>query len=267
MAAHRNMRRRRGADHGGHADERWLLTYADMITLLMALFMVMFSIASVDQGKYEELTRSLKNAFSGQILSGGTSFQQTGASPDESAQPTAEPPVPAIRPPAEDGPRITPAGKQEDEEFLQVKRQVDEYARERGLQDQVSTEIARRGLVIRLLTDRVLFDSGSASLRPEGRPLLDAMSRLLRAEVRHPIVVEGYTDRVPIRTAQFPTNWELSAVRATSVLRYLIRHGVAAGRLSSAGYGALHPADTNATNPGRRRNRRVEIVLTRLTTP
>jgi chemotaxis protein MotB len=129
----------------------------------------------------------------------------------------------------------------------------------------VSTEIARRGLVIRLLTDKVLFDSGSAQLRDEGRPLLTQIARLLKTEVRHPIVVEGYTDKVPIRTGQFPTNWELSAVRSTSVLRSLIRDGVAPRRLSSAGYGALSPIDSNATEGGRRRNRRVEIVLTRLT--
>jgi chemotaxis protein MotB len=267
MAAHRSMRRRRGGDHGGHADERWLLTYADMITLLMALFMVMFSISSVKEGKYEQLTRSLKDAFSGQIFTGGTSFQQTGASAGGNSQPTAEPPIPALRPITGKIPSMGSASEEEDEDFRQVKSEVEEYTQTQGLKQKVTAEITRRGLVIRMLTDDVLFNSGEANLRPEGRPLLDEMSRLLKAEVRHPIVVEGYTDRVPISTAQFPTNWELSAVRATSVLRYLIRHGVAPGRLSSAGYGALHPVDTNASETGRRRNRRVEIVLTRLTKP
>ena len=267
MAAHRSTRRRRGGDHGGHADERWLLTYADMITLLMALFMVMFSISSVKEGKYEELTRSLKEAFSGQIFTGGTSFLQTGASAGGNSQPTAEPPIPALRPVTGKVPSMGSASEAEDEDFRQVKREIEEYSQIEGIQGKVTAEIARRGLVIRMLTDDVLFDPGQANLRPEGRPLLDKIARVLRAEVRHPIVVEGYTDRVPINTAQFPTNWELSAVRATSVLRYLIRDGVAPQRLSSAGYGALHPIDTNASDAGRRNNRRVEIVLTRLTKP
>ena len=264
MAAHRGMRRRRGGDQGGHADERWLLTYADMITLLMALFMVMFSISTVKDGKYDQLTRSLKDAFSGQIFTGGTSFREQGSSAGGNAQPTAEPPIPALCPITGKIPSMGSASEKEDEDFRQVKREIEDYAQTQGLEAKVSAEIARRGLVIRMLTDDVLFDSGRATLRPEGRPLLDKMARVLRAEVRHPIVVEGYTDKVPVDTAQFPTNWELSAVRSTSVLRYLIRGDVSPGRLSAAGYGALHPADTNGTERGRMRNRRVEIVLTRL---
>src|SRR5215210_4726450 len=98
-----------------HADERWLLTYADMITLLMALFMVMFSIASVDEDKYNELTRSLKDAFSGQVLSGGAAFLEQGASPDQAAQPSVTPPIPAIRPPGERvSPSTSPASVRED---------------------------------------------------------------------------------------------------------------------------------------------------------
>ena len=259
-------RRRKGAGHGAeHADERWLLTYADMITLLMALFMVMFSMASVNTSKYEELTRSLQDAFSGKVLSGGTSFQTSGASPSETEQAVPEPPIPAIKPPLEwqaenDG----GARAQELDDLAQVKRQVDQYAREHNLEHQVKTQIDRRGLVIRLLTDKVLFDSASATLKPRARPLLTSLAGILRAEVRHPVLVEGHTDNAPINTPQYPTNWELSTLRSTTVVRYLIREGVASRRLSAVGYGALRPIASNHSAIGRRRNRRVEIVLSRI---
>ena len=108
----------------------------------------------------------------------------------------------------------------------------------------------------------MLYDSGSATLNPQSRPLLDRIAQLLRTEFDHPIVVEGHTDDQPIASGQFPSNWELSAQRATAVVRYFIRDHVAPGRLAASGYGAMHPLTSNATATGRARNRRVEIVLT-----
>jgi chemotaxis protein MotB len=126
----------------------------------------------------------------------------------------------------------------------------------------VETTIARRGLVVRVLTDKVLFDSGSAEIKPAAKPLLDALARLLKTQVRNPIQVEGNTDNVPV-SGSFPSNWELSTARATAVVRSLIRVGVWPGRLGATGYADRHPIATNATEAGRRRNRRVEIVLLR----
>jgi chemotaxis protein MotB len=124
--------------------------------------------------------------------------------------------------------------------------------------------IERRGLVVRVLTDKLLFDSGQATLQPEGDPLLEEVAMLLNVDKTHPITVEGNTDTQPIATSQFPSNWELSTARATTVVRFLIAHGVSAERLAAAGYAALHPVDSNATAAGRARNRRVDIVLMRL---
>jgi chemotaxis protein MotB len=109
-----------------------------------------------------------------------------------------------------------------------------------------------------------LFDSGSASLQSEGMPLLDEIGKLLNLAPQHPITVEGNTDNQPIATAQFPSNWELSTDRATTVVRWLFGHGVAESRLSAAGYSDLHPVTSNATAAGRAKNRRVDIVLQRL---
>ncbi len=161
-------------------------------------------------------------------------------------------------------PQKSSAAEREDEDFKELKRKIDQYAKEHGLQDKLQTTIARRGLVIRLLTDRVLFASGSAHLEPASSQLLTVLSRLLVAEVRHPIVVEGHTDSRPINSAQFPTNWELSTSRATQVVRFFIRHDVAAKRLQAAGVAAQRPISSNSSDFGRSRNRRVEIVLVRL---
>jgi chemotaxis protein MotB len=267
MSSHRGRRGRRG--HGGHDgehenDERWLLTYADMITLLMALFMVLFSISSVNTSKFESLQRAMQDAFSGKILSGGKSIQQTGAD-TASERAAATPPIPAIQAITQQlaADKKSTAAAKENEDFKSLKQQIDSYAKDHNLSDKLQTTVARRGLVIRLLTDKVLYNSGSATLNPASAPLLDRIGSLLRTEFDHPIVVEGHTDDQGIASAQYPTNWELSAARATAVVRFFIRDHVAAGRLAASGYGAEHPITTNATPDGRARNRRVEIVLTR----
>jgi chemotaxis protein MotB len=268
MSARGGGRRRRRGGHGHDGehenDERWLLTYSDMITLLMALFMVLFSISSVNTSKFESLQRAMQDAFSGKILSGGKAIQATGSDTDAS-RPAATPPIPAIQAITQqlDAARQSKAQARENEDFRQLKQQIDSYARAHGLTAKLETTIARRGLVIRLLTDKVLYDSGSATLNPQSGPLLDRIAQLLRTEFGHPIVVEGHTDNQPIASGRFPSNWELSAGRATAVVRYFIRDHVAAGRLAASGYGAMHPLTANATAAGRARNRRVEIVLTR----
>jgi chemotaxis protein MotB len=237
--------------------------------------MVLFAISSVNTSKFELLSKSLQEAISGKIVSGGASLQESGAT-DKTERSAPEPPIPAIQPviqtessTSERGttptaPASTSAAAHEEEDFRELKRKIDAYAREHGLQSKLQATVARRGLVIRLLTDRVLFASGQARLEPASEGLLTAISRLLVTEVRHPIVVEGHTDNRPISSGPFPTNWELSTARATQVVRYFIRHGVAPHRLQAAGVAAQRPIASNFSEFGRSRNRRVEIVLLRL---
>jgi chemotaxis protein MotB len=257
-------RRRRGGAQP-ESEERWLLTYADMITLLMALFMVLFSITSVNKAKLQVLSESLQEAFSGNVLPGGNSIRDTGAS-EKTERPSSEPPIPAITPITDKAKEkdTAAAARKEQDDFKRLKEKIDAYARSHGLEDTVQTVIARRGLVIRLLTDRVLFDSGAADLKPQATPVLSQVAQLLRTEGRHPVMVEGHTDGVPIRGSAFPTNWELSTARASRVVRFLIDGDVTQGRLSAAGYASLHPIASNDTAAGRSRNRRVEVVLTRI---
>jgi chemotaxis protein MotB len=269
MSARRSNRggKRRHGGGGGEAEseERWLLTYADMITLLMALFMVLFSITSVNKAKLEVLSKTLQDAFSGKVLPGGESIQSTGADPKSVSAPTAAPNIPAITTLVSSTSATSSAAARakEQEDFRRLKEQIDSYARQKGVQDKVQSVIAQRGLVIRLLTDRVLFDSGAAELKPEATPVLSKVAEIVAREGKHQVMVEGHTDPVPIHGSLFPTNWELSTARASRVVRFLIGGGVARRRLSAAGYASLHPIADNATAAGRSRNRRVEIVLLR----
>jgi chemotaxis protein MotB len=260
-------RRRRHTDGGHESEERWLLTYADMITLLLALFVVLFAISSVNVSKLKTLQQSLKDAFSGRVLDGGEAIMQTGESVvvrTMQTAPTVIPRTPSIGRPSDPTAAAALEARREEDELQQLKRQLDAYAAAHGFKSQVETVVTRRGLVVRLLTDNVLFDSGQAVLKSQGMPLLGEVGTLLGVDRIHPIVVEGHTDDVPISTSQFASNWELSTARASQVVRYLIGRSVPAQRFGAAGYADLHPLTTNATAAGRSRNRRVEVVLQRI---
>ncbi|HEX5308113.1 MAG TPA: flagellar motor protein MotB [Solirubrobacteraceae bacterium] len=278
MVARASVRSRRRAKDAGHGNgERWLLTYADMITLLLALFMVLFSISSVNISKYKEVQKSLKAAFSGDILPGGKSIAQQGATNNASHSPTSSElqalaplPATASAPQSENGSAhasvsTMAASQQEAGEFVRIKHELDAYAAAHGFGAKVHTAIESRGLVIRVLTDDLLFESGQAALESRAGGLLSEISQLLGVDQTHRIDVEGNTDNIPISGA-FPSNWELSTARASTVVRYLIEHGVSASRLTAAGYADERPIASNATAAGRALNRRVEIVMQRLYT-
>ncbi|HEY6780202.1 MAG TPA: flagellar motor protein MotB [Thermoleophilaceae bacterium] len=257
----RGGRRRGGAAEGGD-DERWLLTYADMITLLMALFMVLFSISSVNTSKFESLQRALDDAFSGRILPGGKGITDAGGAEKTTDRAQAVPPIPALKVVGQMPPNAAQSVAKEDEDFEALKRQIDAYAAKHGIADKIETSLRQRGLVIRVLTDKLLFDSAQASVKPPGTALLGRVAQLLGTDT-HAISVEGHTDNLPIATARYPSNWELSTARASSVVRALSGAGLPQQRFEAAGYAALHPIDSNSTDAGRTRNRRVEIVLLR----
>ena len=274
MARNSGRRRMGGEEEAEESDERWLLTYADMITLLMALFMVLFSISSVNVSKFVTLQRSLQDAFSGRILPGGRALKESGGSTTSptvaATPPTSAPAVSSDG--AGKGAQVdakaaaAAAAKAEEKDFKALKARVDAYVDKHGLQSKVTTLVTKDGLVIRLLTDKLLFSSGSATVAPGGRGLLTKVGGLLRAENQHVIRVRGFIDPVPIHTAAFPSNWELSAGRAASVVRAFAEAGVAPERLEAAGRAALDPLTSNATALGRARNRRVEVLLPRVST-
>jgi chemotaxis protein MotB len=263
-------RRHKGGHHEEEHEneERWLVSFADMMTLLFCLFMVLFAISSVNTSKFEALQRALQDAFSGKILSGGAAVMETGNDqPPE--KPASEPPLPAMTPLqalAETSERqtVSQAAKKEEEDFKALKAKIDRLVEREGLTGKVQTTVRKRGLVVELLTDNVFFDSGQAALKPGAMSLLDKLGDVLRVEDVHPVVVEGHTDSQPIATSQYPSNWELSGARASAVVRAFVSDGVTRGRISGALYGAENPTASNATAEGRSRNRRVDVILTRL---
>ena len=282
---HGGGRRRGGGAQHEESNERWLLTYADMITLLMALFMVLFSISSVNVSKWITLQRSLKAAFSGNILPGGKAIAKPGASANASHAPSSVD-VQAIVPvtansastlqsssthgaassAAAASAPTQAASEHQAALFAQIKREIDAYAKAHGFGQKVQTSIEPRGLVIRVLTDDLLFASGQATLSPRSTSLLDEISQLVNLAGEHPVNVEGNTDDVPIHSSLYPSNWELSTARASTVVEFLSEHGVSPARLTATGYADQHPIASDATAAGRARNRRVEIVVQRVDT-
>jgi chemotaxis protein MotB len=212
---------------------RWLLTYADMITLMLALFIILFAMSTISRVKVQEFAKLVSAGFDNtwsvnQPPNGGTNGEQSF---------NASANIPAIQ------------------------QELEKYVQSHKLQNQVQVRMDRRGLVITLLSDRSFYDSGSAELRPETLPILDAIYGFLKKD-QNLIRVEGNTDNVPIHTAQYPTNWELSAARAVGVARYLVEHdGLDPERVSAAGYGEYRPRKPNDTDADRQANRRVDIVL------
>jgi chemotaxis protein MotB len=272
MAGHgRKKRAHHEEEHEN--EERWLVSFADMMTLLFCLFMVLFAISSVNTSKFEALQRSLKDAFSGAVLSGGHSMLNSGSDEQKTKQSSVEPPLPSLRPltalnntSAKSPGDAEKQAQAEQQDFNALKRRIDKLAKDSGLQGKVQTTVRRRGLVIQLLTDKVFFASGDATLKPAASHLVDKIAGVVRDERRHPVVVEGHTDSQPISGSHYPSNWELSGARAGAVVRDFAANGVLARRMSLAGFASQEPIASNSTPEGREKNRRVEIVLSRIHT-
>jgi chemotaxis protein MotB len=279
MSAARRHKKHHHEEHENH--ERWLVSGYDMMTLLFAVFVVLFAISSTNVSKVKALQQSLQEAFSGPVLSGGQAMMQTGdtsagqrsaSNAPIPAQTPAEAVKAAMRPDSgsaaqEAAAAASNAAKlaaQEQQDFEALKRRIDALVEQAGLGSKVSTTVTRRGLRVRLLTDKLFSASGSALINAAAVPTLDKIGAIIAEEAKHPVEVEGHTDDRPIATSQYPSNWQLSGARAGAVVQRLTGAGVAGKRVSLAGYAAQAPVAGNATPAGRARNRRVEIVLTRL---
>ena len=264
-----------------HPDERWLLTYADMITLLMALFMVLYAMSMVNKTKFEALRLTLKQSFSGAILTGGSSIldhgavasSQTQAQSDlqgrNSAVPDAFAPAPVTKNAQEAGTAQANAGAARKAELAQesqlqaAKLKVESAIRAAHLEGKAKAFIDRRGLVIRLVTDQVLFALGSYELRPQADPLLTHIAKAIEP-LPNAVHVEGYTDSLPC-SCTFG-NYGLSFNRAQTVLEFMGPRGFTIGDRHDAvavPYGVRHPLSPNSATAGNPRNRRVDIVILR----
>lgn len=233
----------------------WMNTYADMVTLLLAFFVLLYSFSAIDVERFREVMSALQHSFMGRtgILEG---------TPD---------------PGSEEGERLDrdemPGSMEEivlgerEQAMLEKLSGLEEtyedivsFLQEAGMEDDIRLHLEERGIVIEL-PEKVLFDIGRAEIKTEFISTLDLLAEVL-ADIDNRIIVEGHTDNVPISTLLYPTNWELSVARAVSVARFFVEgHGLEPKRFVAKGYGEFNPVDTNETPEGRARNRRVNIVV------
>lgn len=273
-------KRKKKAKHEEHVDESWLIPYADLLTLLLALFIVLFASSSVDAKKFE----AVSDAFNSIFTSGtgvleqssivveddaGSQTQSTDQETDANADTTL---------PEEEATELT-AEEQEIQDFLNEQSARDEaiaqdqaelreiqeilnaYIAENGLSDQFATELLDEGLLL-TIRDSILFQSGSADVQASYREVAGEVSDLLEFDPPRNVIITGHTDNVPIGNAAFSSNWELSVMRAVNFMKLVIENPELDPRWFSAkGFGEFQPIASNDTEEGRAANRRVEVLI------
>ncbi|MEX1201205.1 MAG: flagellar motor protein MotD [Methylophaga sp.] len=260
-------RRKRHEEHENH--ERWLVSYADFITLLFAFFVVMYAISSVNEGKYRVLSETLETVFtkpnrSAEPIQIGELSRGEGprvASPGTPEVPTFDielPEIPKQPAPGEDNSN-EPPGEESIEDIEQLNKQLSSALSVLIENEDVSIKQTEDWLEVEIKSN-FLFGSGEARLASAAVPVIGQIADVL-APVANPIQVEGFTDNIPISTPRFPSNWELSASRAASVVNLMSRFGVEPERMSAIGYGEFKPIADNNTEIGRQKNRRVVLVI------
>lgn len=254
----RSRRRKKYFDsNDNESHERWLVSYADFITLLFAFFVVMYSISSVNNEKYEHLSEALDEAFSTKHK-----FERV----IEPIQIGVE--KKSIEPIIVDNPIIEEVIKQKQlsEEILRERRQLQLISEqfEDVMQPYIENdliEVKKKDFWIELeMNSQLLFLSGEAELASKAIPVIRKIAEVVR-RMKNVISIEGHTDNISINTLEFPSNWDLSSARATTVVREFVKNGISAKRLSAVGYGEFHPVADNNSEEGRIKNRRVVLVL------
>jgi chemotaxis protein MotB len=277
----RRKHRDSGHDEEHESAERWLVTYADMLTLLMVLFIVMFAMSTVDANKFEQLKESLAGAFGGtpDLVSGGGNSgggtDGSSAAPMDIAGATGAgsgAPNPDTNNAVEDleavqkadrakASRNQKAAKAEVEKLEKLRDQMAKALKAAHLEGQVQFQIDERGLVVRVLTSGVVFGGDSAALRPEGQRILRALVPALD-KVPNALEVSGHTNQLKVATRNYPSSWELSTARASSVVRFLLQfRGLTANRMTAAGYADQRPLYPPSDPRAVVMNRRVEVVV------
>lgn len=231
-------------EHENH--ERWLVSYADFITLLFAFFVVMYAISSVNEGKYRILSDSLESAFGK-----ATRVQEKADGAQLQLPLHGNLGLPKSR--------VSEAVRRERAQMTGIARDILKVLAPLVSEGKVRVTQTARGVSVEINAS-VLFAPGEAKLTEQSGQALTAVAVILKND-RHAIQVEGHTDNLPISNIFFPSNWELSAVRASSVVRLFIDNGIADNRLQAVGHGPNQPVASNATPEGRARNRRVAVTI------
>lgn len=245
--------------------ERWLLTYSDLITLLMILFIVLYSISNVNSAKYDKLSQSLNSALNTGILPGedsvlenGSGIIDDGTNNSSSTDNSANTDNNSLNT-TQNGDSVSEY-KAEKKEFSKLREDISEIVNDSNLKGNVSITMESRGLIISF-SDQLFFDSGKSEIKDNMEDTFDDIAKLLN-RTDNLISVEGHTDNVPIHNSEYSSNWQLSSMRAVNVVEYLINnYNINPSRLSAIGYGEYRPVADNKTKDGRIKNRRVDIVL------
>ncbi|MFT9371678.1 flagellar motor protein MotB [Paenibacillus polymyxa] len=267
MRARAKRRGRQGG--GGDQRDRWMITYADLITLLLIFFVVMYAMSSLDAKKYDVVVQSLQDTFHK-----GDSILEQGSGITGTADRYTSKNPPATKQPASNkkesgSTKLTEreqAFRKQEKELQNLMGVIQEYITDNKLQNQIFVSDQPRGIVI-TLNDRFLFDQGRAALKQGSANTLSKLASLFR-DLKTPISIEGHTDNIPFtrssNSSTYKDNWELSGARALSVLRFFIdREQLSPSGFQYAGYADTRPVGDNSTEAGRQKNRRVEITVLR----
>ncbi len=273
-----NRRRRAKKEGPSHQQERWLITYADLLTLLLIFFVIMYGVSSVDAEKYAAVSSSLQTTFqagnnildggpkitgeSGQQLPGSEGDDEGQAGDDQGAEIVPDEPEEEENPAQEEPTERELQFREQERQLAGFLQTINSYISENGLEDQIFVADQPQGISI-TLSDRFLFDVGRANLKSGASGILDRLSSLF-GTVDATISIEGHTDNQPITGGRYTDNWELSGDRALSVLRYFVDvRGLTPSQFQYAGYADTRPVGNNSTAQGRQQNRRVEITVLR----
>ncbi|MBM7551353.1 flagellar motor protein MotB [Thalassobacillus pellis] len=245
-----SRRKKRRKQEEEHMDESWLVPYADILTLLLALFIVLFAASSIDAQKFQQIASSFNN-----VLDGGSSIMEYQApkQPELESLPIVE---------EEKKPLEEKSDKQKDKEELEeLQRKINKYIKQNKLDDALQTKLTEEGLLV-TLQDGALFDSASAKVRAEDAELAREISELLVLNPPRKIIISGHTDNVPINNHEFESNWHLSVMRSVNFMKILLENEkLNPSYFSARGLGEYEPIATNETVEGRAKNRRVEILI------
>lgn len=261
-------KKRRHEDHEEHVDESWLIPYADLLTLLLALFIVLFASGQTNQQKLEQISRSMQGAFSGGMglmeffgvtqpirgedeLSRNTIYEDPSGDPEGSGQGAGE----------DSGDGESETERREHANLDALKGELDSYITDNSLATELETTLGGHYVMI-TIRDQALFASGSAQIKSEAAVLAAAIADILVSYPDYEVTVSGHTDDVPISTSLYASNWDLSTARSLNFMKELFRNPkINQKRFSSTGFGEFRPIASNDTAEGRAMNRRVEVSI------
>ncbi|NGZ78201.1 flagellar motor protein MotB [Saccharibacillus alkalitolerans] len=250
--------------HEEHADESWLLPYSDLMTLLLALFIVLYAMSSANVSKFEAMAEAFDSVFhGGKSIMDHTSSTQDNNTQDgtKSVEEMAKQAAVNKKDTADE--TLAKLKQKEQADLTKLKKQLDSYIAKNGLSSQLDTNLNQSQLQI-TISDKALFASGEATVKPSSRTLASAIANILKNFPGYNIQVIGHTDNVPIFNSDFKSNWDLSSSRANNFMQVLLKNpNLDPVRFTSIAAGEYHPVASNATAAGRAQNRRVEVSIIR----